>query len=185
MTIETIFWTQIASILGFLVTLFVLYRILVEQKEATIQTQKENIAYLKDQLAEAKSQSPDILAQKLANRVKLFEDEVKRLESDKSSTEEQIKAKEAELHNARTEAENLTKQVLSARELLSDFQCPHCGAPLAVREYHSELVEYQGREIDVEHDHSAYECGYSVVDGKPNSPCKGKRSRGVSAVVSA
>lgn len=172
MTIETIFWTQIASIVGFLVALFVLYRLLVEQKEATIQTQKENIAYLKDQLVEAKSQSPDILAQKLANRVKLFEEEVKRLENDKSSTEEQIKAKELELHRARAEAENLTKQVLSARELLSDFQCPSCGAPLAEKAYHSELVEYQGREIDIDHEYTVFECGYEIVDGEVRGACK-------------
>lgn len=172
MTIETVFWTQIASTLGFLVALFVLYRLLVEQKEATIQTQKENIAYLKDQLAEAKSQSPDTLAQKLANRVKLFEDEVKRLENDKSSTEEQIRAKEAELHDARAEAENLTQQVLSAHELLSDFRCPRCGAPLAEKAYHSEVVEYQGREIDVDHECTAYECGYQVVDGEVRGECK-------------
>jgi len=57
-TTETIFWTQIASIVGFVVTLFVLYRLLVDQKDATIQLQKENISFLKDQLADAKSQSP-------------------------------------------------------------------------------------------------------------------------------
>lgn len=144
MTIETLFWTQVGSIVAFIVALFILYRLLVEQKDATSQVQKENIAYLKDQLVEAKSQSPDVLAQKLSNRVKLFEEEVKRLDEDKSSTQEQVKAKEAELKQAREEAEQLTKKVLHARELLSDFLCPHCGAPLAERAYHSESVEYQG-----------------------------------------
>ena len=62
-TTETIFWTQIASITGFVVALFALYRLLVDQKEATIQLQKENIVFLKDQLADAKLQSPDVLAQ--------------------------------------------------------------------------------------------------------------------------
>jgi predicted RNA-binding Zn-ribbon protein involved in translation (DUF1610 family) len=171
-TIETIFWTQIASVIAFVFSLFVLYRLLVEQKDATIQVQKENIAYLKDQLAEAKSQSPDVLAQKLANRVKLFEDEVKRLEEDKSSTQEQVDAKEAELKQARDEAEDLTKKVLHARELLRDFLCPHCGAPLAERAYHSELVEYQGREIDVDHEYTAFECGYEIVDGEVRGECR-------------
>nr|MDP2192034.1 hypothetical protein [Rhodoferax sp.] len=172
MTIEVIFWTQIASIIGFVVALFILYRLLVEQKDATIQLQKENIAYLKDQLTEAKSQSPDVLAQKLASRVKLFEDEVKRLDEDKTSTQEQIKAKEAELSRAREEAEELTKKVLHARELLSDFLCPHCGAPLAERAYHSESVEYQGREIDVDHEYTAFECGYEIIDGEIKGKCK-------------
>jgi predicted RNA-binding Zn-ribbon protein involved in translation (DUF1610 family) len=58
--------------------------------------------------------------------------------------------------------------------MLNDFLCPHCGAPLAVREYHSEMVEYQGRELDVDHDYSEYECGYAILDGKQRHPCGGK-----------
>ena len=171
-TTETIFWTQIVSITAFVITLFVLYRILVEQKDATIQLQKENIAFLKDQLIEAKTQSPDVLAQSLAARVNLFEDELRRLEQDKSSTQEQVKAKEAELNQAREKAEELTKKVLHARELLSDFLCPHCGAPLAERAFHSESVEYQGRETDVDHEYTAFECGYEIVDGEIRGKCK-------------
>jgi predicted RNA-binding Zn-ribbon protein involved in translation (DUF1610 family) len=171
-TIETIFWTQLASIIGFIVALFVLYRILVEQKDATIQLQKENIAFLKDQLVEAKSQSPDVLAQSLAGRAKMLEEELKRLEQDKSSTVEQVKAKEAELAQARSEAETLTKKVLHARELLSAFLCPVCGAPLMERAYGSESVEYEGREIDVDHDYTVFECGLEIVDGEVRRKCK-------------
>ena len=171
-TTETVFWTQIASILAFIAALFVLYRILVEQKEATIQLQKENIAFLKDRLAEAKLQSPDVLAQSLSGRVKLLENELKRLEADKSSTSEQVKAKEAEVAGARADAEELTKQVLHAQKLLSDYLCPHCGAPLVELTYHSEMVEYEGREIDVDRDWSAFECGLEIVDGLERHPCK-------------
>lgn len=178
MTIETLFWTQVGSIVAFIVALFILYRLLVEQKDATIQRQKENIAYLKDQLVEAKSQSPDVLAQKLSNRVKMFEEEVKRLKEDKSSTQDQVQAKEAALKRAREDAEQLTKKVLHARELLSDFLCPHCGAPLAERAYHSESVEYQGREVDVDHDYTAFECGYEIVDGEVRSQCPTLLSKG-------
>lgn len=171
-TTETIFWTQIGSIIAFVFALFVLYRVLVEQKDATIQLQKENIAYLKDQLTEAKTQSPDVLAQSLASRVRYFEEELKRLEQDKSSTQEQVKAKETELKQAREEAEELTKRVLHARELLSDFLCPHCGAPLSERAYQSESVEYHGREIDVDHEYTAYDCGYVIVDGEVRGECR-------------
>lgn len=179
MTIEIIFWTQIASIVGFVVASFILYRLLVEQKDATIQVQKENIAYLKDQLTEAKAQSPDVLAQRLASRVKLFEEEVKRLEQDKSSTQEQVNAKEVELNRARKEAEELTRKVLLARELLSDFLCPRCGAPLAEKACHSESVEYQGREIDVDHEYAAFECGYEIVDGEIRGECKNAMAKAV------
>lgn len=170
---ETIFWTQIASIVGFVVALFVLYRLLVDQKNATIQLQKENISFLKDQLADAKLQSPDILAQSLAGRVKLFEEELKRLGQDKTATEEQVEAKEAELAQARGEAEALTKKILHARELLRDYLCPHCGAPLVEKAYHSEMLEYQGRELDVDHEWSSFECGLEIIDGLERRPCKG------------
>lgn len=168
----TIFWTQIISIITFVIALFVLYRILVEQKDATIQLQKENIAYLKDRLADAKGQSPDVLAQSLATRVKLLEEELKRLEESNTTTQEQVTAKELELKQAREDAEDLTKKVLHARELLSDFLCPHCGAPLAERAYHSELVAYQGRELDVDHDYTAFECGLEIVDGELRGKCR-------------
>ena len=175
-TTETIFWVQIVSIVGFVVALFVLYRLLVDQKDATIQLQKENIAFLKDQLADAKLQSPDVLAQSLAGRVKLFEEELRKLRQDKTATEEQVAAKEAELTQARDEAEALTKKILHARDLLHDFLCPHCGAPLVERACHSEMVEYQGRELDVDHDWSSFECGLEIVNGLERSPCKIKSS---------
>ncbi|SOZ05303.1 hypothetical protein [Cupriavidus taiwanensis] len=54
-TNEWIFSAQLVSIVTFVVTLFVLYRVLVQQKDATIQLQKENKAFLNDQLAESKS----------------------------------------------------------------------------------------------------------------------------------
>lgn len=175
-TTEIIFWTQIGSIVGFLLLLFVLYRLLVEKKEATIQLQRENIALLKDKLADAKLQSPDVLAQSLAGRVKLFEEELKRLEQDKFSTVEQVAAKEVELVQARSEAEAMTKKIVHARELLRDYLCPHCGALLVERAYHSEMVEYEGRELDVDHDWSTFECGLEIVDGLEHHPCKSQGS---------
>ena len=176
---DIIFWTQIGSIIAFVVALFVLYRVLVQQKDAAIQLQKENIAFLKDQLTKAQSQSPDVLAQSLAGRVKLLEEELKRIDQDKSSTQEQVKAKEMELKDARLQAEELTKKVLHAKELLSDFLCPHCGAPLAERAYHSESVEYQGRGVDIDHEYTAFECGYELVDGEVRGKCKNSLTKTV------
>lgn len=171
-TTETIFWTQVASIIGFVGALFAIYRLLVDQKDATIQLQKENISYLKDQLTDSKAQSPDALAQSLANRIGLFEDELKRLNADKTSTQEDIKAKESELGEARLQAEKLNKKLLHARDLLRDYSCPYCGALLAEKAYHSESVEYKGREIDIDHELTTFECGYQVVDGEVRGQCK-------------
>jgi len=181
---DVIFLTQVASILGFVVALFVLYRLLIDNKDATIQLQKENIAYLKDQVAETKAQTPDVLAQSLAGRVKVFEEELRRLTADKSSTEEQVQQTKDDLRRARTEAEQLTRKVAQASEMLREFQCPRCGAVLSSRTYHSETVEYKGREIDVEHMISVFECGLMIVDDEERGQCGLFKPRGPSAVLS-
>ena len=174
MTNEIIFYTQITSIVIFIFTLFAVYRILVDQKDATIQLLKEKISILTEQLTEARSSTPDILAQSLSGRVNLLQAELGRLQEDNNSTQEQIKQKETELSIARLNAEKLTRQVSHAQELLQDFLCPHCDSALAQREYCSELVEHNGRDIDIDHEYSLYECGYSVVDGTPSDPCTKK-----------
>jgi hypothetical protein len=182
---DVIFWTQIASIVGFVFSVFGLYRLLVDQKDATIQLLKESVATLKDQLAEARNSTPDVLARSLSERVKLLEIELERFSKDKDANQELVHRKEEELRATRQKAEELTKQVSLARELLTDFFCPHCGSALTAREFHSESVEYQGRELDVDHEYSEFECGYSVLDGKPHSPCKADHVRNVSAIQDA
>lgn len=170
-TTETIFWTQITSIIAFVIALFVLYRVLVEQKEATIQVQKENIAYLKDQLTEAKSQLPDVLAQRLAARLKLYEEELKRLEQDKSSTQEQVAAKESELHQALMDAREMSNRLSHAGAMLYEFLCPKCNAYVTERGFLSEHIKDHGRDIEVVHDYSVFECGYKIVDGEMAENC--------------
>lgn len=165
-TTEIVFWMQVTSFITFVIALFVLYRVLVDKKDATIQLQKENIAYLKDQLTDVKSKSPDSLAQSLSDRIKLFEEELYRLKQDNTSTQGQIEAKETELKQAREEAEELTRKILHAKELLNDFLCPYCGAPLAQKTYQEEYTEHKGYEFSVEHEYIVYECGYSILDGK-------------------
>ena len=182
-TNDVIFFTQVASILGFLAALFALYRLLVENKDSTIQLQKENIAFLKDQLAEIKAQTPDVLAQSLAGRVKLFEDELSRLIEDKSSTEEQIRESKEELRRARVEAEELNRKIAHASEMLREFQCPHCGAALSSRSYESESAEYRGREIDIEHTITVFSCGLMVVDDEERGSCGLFKTRDSSTIL--
>jgi DNA repair exonuclease SbcCD ATPase subunit len=178
MSIDTIFWTQIGSVFTFLIALFFLYRLLVEQKDAVIQLLKERISILNDQLAEAQSNSPDILAKSLHDRTKILESELSRLSSDQGSSVESINRKEAELAAANERLEELNRQVELAKELLVDFTCPHCGAPMSRRDFGSESVEHQGHDYDVDHEYSEYECGYSLVDGKQDSPCRQTNTNG-------
>jgi DNA repair exonuclease SbcCD ATPase subunit len=171
MSTEVLFWTQIASIIAFVTALFGLYRLLAEQKDATIQLLRETIAALKDQLAEARRNTPDILAQSLSSRTKLLEAELERLSSDKGASSQQIEQKEAELRTLRGEVEALAKQLATARELLEDLSCPFCGRPLVIRQVYSEPVSHKGHEFEVDHEYIEYECGHAVRDGVEEHPC--------------
>lgn len=174
MSNEVIFWTQVASIISFVAVLFGLYRSLVEQKDAVIALLKEKNTDLKEKLEEARSISPDVLAESLASRVRILEEEIGRLSKEKTQNKTLIEEKEADLKQVKAEAEKLSRSIARANELLGEVTCPHCGAPISVKEYHSELVGYQGREIDVEHEHLEYECGFTVIDGQVKHPCGNK-----------
>jgi len=77
MTIETVFVTQVVSIIGFIVVLFVLYRILIEAKVATIETLQQQINLLNQKLSEFESQEPDLLIQVLQRKTAALEKELK------------------------------------------------------------------------------------------------------------
>lgn len=183
-SIETIFYTQLGSILGFIVALFVLYRVLVSQKDSTIQLLKEKIGFLETKLNAAKANTPDMLVKALADRIKILEEELTRLKKDEVSNQELIGQKELELNSVREEAEELSKSISAARELMEEFICPYCGSPMAERAYHIESVEdSRGRDIDIDHEVVTYECGLSVVDGSEESPCKGNYPRQPSIIL--
>ncbi|MDP0965090.1 hypothetical protein Q6264_29865, partial [Klebsiella pneumoniae] len=82
MTTEVIFYTQIVSIIGFILTLFVLYRVLVQQKDAVIQLLKERLIEKDEKIAELKALTPDALAAALNDRIKVTQDEIGRLKAD-------------------------------------------------------------------------------------------------------
>ena len=172
MSIELIFYTQIASIIGFIVALFVLYRVLVSQKDATIQLLKEKVAFTENKLTHAESQKPDALAKSLSDRVNNLNKEIERLSNDKESNQNLINEKEAELEKLKEEADELSRQISNAHELMSEYFCPHCKAPMDQRSYHSESVEYGGRDIDIDHEFISFECGLTLLDGKQSRVCK-------------
>ncbi|MGX5218878.1 hypothetical protein ACVTMO_09515 [Pseudomonas segetis] len=69
MSIEILFYTQVGSILAFIVALFVLYRLLISQKDATIELLKEKANFFESQLSLTEKQKPDALAKSLSERV--------------------------------------------------------------------------------------------------------------------
>jgi len=179
MKLELIFYTQLASLVVFVSSLFILYRVLVSQKDATIELLKEQINDLKFKLTEARNASPDILAEKLSSRVSMLESELDRLSDDKEKNQTLINEKEIELKTARKEAEELNKKILYARDILQEFSCPKCGALLVERSYQTESREH----YDIDHEHIYYECGYEISDGKVVGTCRVQRSNDTDITV--
>ena len=175
MTNETIFITQMGSIVAFIVALFVLYRVLVSQKDATIQLLKEKNTFLIEQLDVAKKHTPDRLAKNLSDRIHLLTDELERLSKDREKNKKEIEEKEKKLRQARNEMDILKEQIEEAQEIADEFLCPFCKSRMVEHAYSDE--DYHG--IDINHEVIVYECGYTIVDGKDEYPCRainGKQS---------
>ena len=184
MKIEILSYTQIASILVFIVALFILYRILVSQKDAAIELLKEKNKSLSHKLTDALANTPDALAHSLNARVHTLEDELTRLFKDKVNNQDVIELKERELNSLKAKADELGKQIALANELMAEFSCPHCGSPMAERAYQSESVEHNGREVDIDHEYYSYECGYALSDGSEVRPCRGNEPHVQSSIFS-
>jgi hypothetical protein len=148
MSNNTIFYTQIASIIAFITSLFVLYRLLVEQKDATIQLLKEKTQWLQQQVDSLKESHPDTLLDNLEKRLRLTTEELVRLNQDKESNVLSIQKKEHEVQDLVSQIEDLKSRV---------DECPICQSPL--------VILGPGGEDE----YKAYECGYSL--GNYTNPC--------------
>ena len=157
-----IFATQIVTALGYIATLFVLYRLLVSQKDATIESLEQQINFLRDRLDVAKAESPSILAESLSKRAERLKEELARLSQDQSENEELIREREAELAKARQEIKSFRRELEAAKMALSEYKCPFCGALLSAKEYRVETVEYEGRALDIDHELIRYQCGFEM-----------------------
>ena len=167
MQIEVIFYTQVGTIIAFVSAVFILYRILNKQKDATIELLKERIAFLETQRAPTSDQ----LAEALTKRVKMLSEELARLNEDQGANESSIREKEQEKRRLVDQIEKLRNQIAESEELLGHLTCPHCGAPVAERVVVPISGYVGGREIDADEMYEAYECGYAARDGREVSPC--------------
>ena len=173
MSIDALVYTQIASILGYVGTVFGLYRLLVQQKESVIQQKDSVIQLLKESLADRdhridalKSQTSDALASALSDRIKMSIDEIARLKTDGHTRLQAIEQKEEELRSVQHRLGVLADLIQG-----SDLVCPECGAPLVQREEQSKYMEIGGRDYDFSFEFRLYECGLSVGDEEEFSPC--------------
>ena len=158
MTNEFLFYTQIASVIAFIGTTFVLYRLLVSQKDAAIQTLKEKNDFLETQLKEAFNKQPDVLVAALSERISSFEGELVRLKSDNVANQQEVAEKVA--------------QITEAKKVLAMYTCPKCGAPMTAHRLELEPYEFNGRDTEIEHELIEYECGYALHNDKQVGACK-------------
>ena len=144
--------------------------------QSRLELLKEKTEWLEQQLEVANEFRPDVLAQRLAERLRILTQELERLNEDHEASAQSIREKQTDLASVEGEIQNLTTELASAQEILDlvadrELVCPHCKAPMSIHEFYPDLIEYQGREIDVEHETIAYECGFEMRDGEIINMC--------------
>ena len=173
MTNDIISYTSIASVIGFVVVAFWLYRLLVSQKDARIDLLIERIKSQADKIAELEKQTPDALVTALSKRVKESKEEIERMLADDSSSQEAIRQKEAELVATKGKLDQLSALIKD-----SDFLCPDCDAPLVGRAQETVYGYVNGREVDAGVEYTKYECGLVREDvGRRLQPCQSNPAR--------
>jgi len=118
-TNQTIFYTQLGSIIVFIVSLFVLYRILVSTKDATIETLKTQVSLLETKIKDLSETSPDILLQRNVNRVELLTRDLGSAEEEKALLAEQINELKKQLTESNTKSEVERQKLVSKLVLVS------------------------------------------------------------------
>ena len=164
---EILFYTQVGSIVAYIFTVFFLYRLLVGQKEATIELLKEKNNYLKTQLKDLKEKSPGILEERLSKRINMLENELEKLSEDEVHNKEKIQEKEKELKIEREKLEKLQNEIEEFKELAAEYFCYDCGAPLVSKECHGGSYDEEGIEYEV----IQFECGKQIINDKVHKKC--------------
>ena len=164
---EILFYTQVGSIVAYIFTVFFLYRLLVGQKEATIELLKEKNNYLKTQLKDLKEKSPGILEERLSKRINILENEIEKLSEDEVHNKEKIQEKVKELQIEGGKLEKLQNKMKEFKELASEYFCSDCGAPLESKVYH--VDSYDGNYI--ENEIIDFECGKQIIDDRVHRKC--------------
>lgn len=156
MTNEVIFYTQIASIVAFIVALFTIYNVLVQAKEAALQVLRERLIHKDEQIAALQAQTPDTLVSILNDRIKVTQDEIGRLEADRDVHRSEIELKKGELQGIQDKLSALSELI---RE--SDLVCPECGDPLVRR--HAYIIHGgPDGESEAELEYVEYQCGLAI-----------------------
>lgn len=146
-------------------------------KSNVINLLREKNKTLEDKVDELESFSPDVLAQRLAERVKILSSQLESLNSDHDANKNLIKEKEAELEEIKKRIKRYHIALENAKERLDEIRiaglfCPKCGALLERREAHQVFMEIDGRDLEADIEVVSYQCGYSTIDGREDGPCR-------------
>lgn len=167
MTNEVIFYTQIASIVTFIVALFTIYNVLVQAKEAALQVLRERLIHKDEQIAALRAQTPDTLVSILNDRIKVTQDEIGRLRADGDSHRSEIEQKEGELQGIQDKLSALSDLIRD-----SDLVCPECGEPLVRRHVYT-IYGGQDGESEADVEFVEYQCGLAIDGlGEMKSHCR-------------
>ncbi|HEY6644109.1 hypothetical protein [Povalibacter sp.] len=167
MTTEVLFYTQIASLVTFVLVVFGVYRLLVQQKDASIELLKQRLEDQSERIRLLELQTPDALASSLSERVEIQLAEIERLRLDSNLNRTEIDGKESELREVQSKLASLLSTIRD-----SDFLCPHCGAPLSQRSSYDIHGYVDGRDVEATVEHLEYECGLAINHEGEVSPCR-------------
>jgi hypothetical protein len=156
------------SLVTFVLVVLGVYRLVVSQKDATIQLLKQRLEEQREKIQLLELQTPDALAKALSERVERLLAEIERLRADSILNRDEIKSREAELGEVQLRLGSLLTTIRN-----SDFLCPRCGAPLIQRTPYEIHGYVGGREVDAGVEYLEYECGLAINHSGEVSPCKG------------
>ena len=172
MSIETVFYTQLVSIIAFIGALFVLYRVLVQSKDATIETLKSQISFLETKVKDLAETSPDVLLQRLEKRTTLLTDELEHAEKEKEPLKSEIEQLQNQLvqSGAQTQAEKqaLVSQLIAVTQHASALEAQHRNVENKIREIQDpylQFLHYANAEVSPGRKQIVGDiCGYLGVD---------------------
>lgn len=116
MSLEALFYAQIGSIIAFIGTLFVLYRLLVGSKDATIETLKQQINFLEARVKALSESAPDVLLQRHEKRAVLLESELQAAEKEKQPLLTEIEELKRKLGDLTKEGEDSATRATLERQ---------------------------------------------------------------------
>jgi predicted restriction endonuclease len=130
-SIDTLFYTQVGSILAFLIMPFVLYRLLVRQKDATIEQLNEQCNTYKVKNEALSQQRPDILVIEMTHRIEALENQLKYAVQQKNVDNTRIASLTTELSADKQQLEALSQSINIAQVRITKYKRTSMRAALA------------------------------------------------------